>query len=453
MKVLRVLFFISIALVPIGTRVILFKFTGGFHEYEAVSFYLSDVFVLGFIFYYLGSYLKAFKNFFSNKLKLSLGSFLFFSFVSIFLSISFGLSLYSLLRLLEVVLFSIFSATILRKDDFKKIFLILAIFSVFESFVAIGQFVLQKDVGLQFLGESHLGIFPGISKVPAGGGVLLRAYGTFPHPNILGAFLLTGLVSLLYFYFLTSIEPGRKYFTGAIRRLFISVGLFFVIFGITLTFSRTAWILAFLVVASFVLYGFLRPRGIVSSRLYGLGSWFLKYRSRSLALRLITISVFFVYLFSVPFGDVFVPRASVSIGEPSVSYRVVYNKMALHIIKEHPLGVGIGSEVITAYKEKIFEGYHLTESWQWQPIHNIYLLAASEIGVLGALGFLLFFVFIFLNLLKKDFTHEKFSVAVLIFAFLLFGLVDHFFWTLQQGRLMFWLVVVLAIFISNKQRN
>ena len=57
-------------------------------------------------------------------------------------------------------------------------------------------------MGFWFLGESILGPeIPGVAKIVVAGGKILRAYGTFPHPNILAAFLLLGLFSSYYFLF------------------------------------------------------------------------------------------------------------------------------------------------------------------------------------------------------------------------------------------------------------
>ena len=78
----------------------------------------------------------------------------------------------------------------------------------------------------------------------------------------------------------------------------------------------------------------------------------------------------------------------------------------------------------------------------YQPVHNIYLLIYSETGILGITAFGLFLTF-----LIKDFIvntkMEKlyhYSFLIMFLSFLFVGLFDHFLWTLQQGRLMFWLL-------------
>jgi len=77
------------------------------------------------------------------------------------------------------------------------------------------------------------------------------------------------------------------------------------------------------------------------------------------------------------------------------------------------------------------------------------LLIGSEIGVLGLSVFLVFLVKILISNFKflifkqtEDYKYLRFGITTLMFAALLgFGLFDHFLWTLQPGRLMFWLVL------------
>ena len=45
MKLARFFFYIFLVFVPFGTRVLVYQFTTGFHEYEAVFLYASDVFL------------------------------------------------------------------------------------------------------------------------------------------------------------------------------------------------------------------------------------------------------------------------------------------------------------------------------------------------------------------------------------------------------------------------
>ncbi|HEY4474370.1 MAG TPA: hypothetical protein VJC06_00380, partial [Candidatus Paceibacterota bacterium] len=75
-------------------------------------------------------------------------------------------------------------------------------------------------------------------------------------------------------------------------------------------------------------------------------------------------------------------------------------------------------------------------------VHNIYLLIYSETGILGITVFILFLVFLvkdFIASTKMDKLYH-YSFLTMFLSFLFIGLFDHFLWTLQQGRLMFWLL-------------
>ena len=70
----------------------------------------------------------------------------------------------------------------------RAIFLFLAIAGLIESIIAFFQFYWQGDLFNTELARTF--VDPGL---------LLRAYGTFPHPNILAAFLILSIIAILYF--------------------------------------------------------------------------------------------------------------------------------------------------------------------------------------------------------------------------------------------------------------
>ncbi|MFQ5419718.1 MAG: hypothetical protein ACE5EY_05080, partial [Anaerolineae bacterium] len=68
---------------------------------------------------------------------------------------------------------------------------------VVQTAVALTQFIIQDDLGLRWLGELDLHRYPGGGSIlAAGGAYFLRAYGLTPHPNILGGFLASGILTL-----------------------------------------------------------------------------------------------------------------------------------------------------------------------------------------------------------------------------------------------------------------
>jgi O-antigen ligase len=75
-----------------------------------------------------------------------------------------------------------------------------------------------------------------------------------------------------------------------------------------------------------------------------------------------------------------------------------------------------------------------------QPVHNIYLLVLSELGIIGFFFFLILLFFSLRTILKN----KNLVVAVLLFEVLFLGLFDHYFLTLQQGQLLFALIIGLS---------
>jgi O-antigen ligase len=117
----------------------------------------------------------------------------------------------------------------------------------------------------------------------------------------------------------------------------------------------------------------------------------------------------------------------------SFTVRIKLAESALEIIKENPLlGVGAGNFVIgLSQREQI---------WQWlywlQPVHNIFLLLSSELGLLLA-GF---FIFTYLKLFFNS--SKNWMLLACLFSITLTGLFDHYWLTLIQNQ------ILLAIILS-----
>lgn len=483
----RFFFYLFLSTAFFGYRRMLFQFTTGFDEYEAIFLYASDILMFLFLgaaahalrreskLAYLAGY---FKKHTYNFLPIFLILFLVLAGISVFPAAYKFIALYDFLRLIFLVLMAVTLSGLIKKGmiKFKFIFLILVILGIFEAVIGFGQFVHQGSLGLRYLGESYLpplfsatglaGPFTaGIAKVDIGGTKLLRAYGTFPHPNVLSAFLLLSLLSLYYFWMspvrgcegpqsastsngMSSEFSWREFFKGKISELkmarlfrfvgaeiFIGAGIFLIWLGLLFTFSRTAWAIGILFSLFWVGYFIFRR----------------EYRRRAVKLAVILIATLALLVFSY---NLFIfPRAQISTSEPSVSYRLAYNDLGFKIIKENLLGVGMGNQVIYAVKQNLYAALGMPLVWQWQPVHNIYLLMAAELGVLGLLVFLCFLALLIFNVIrnKNIFALDVFSVTALfmLFALSLFGLSDHFLWTLQPGRLMLWLVIGMVLATTN----
>lgn len=112
-----------------------------------------------------------------------------------------------------------------------------------------------------------------------------------------------------------------------------------------------------------------------------------------------------------------------------VTHRIELIKVSLQLIKEHFwLGVGLNNFIPNLVKVSST----FVNAWELQPVHNIFLLVFSELGIIGlcALCFMLY---------APLMTHSLPLIAILIT-----GLSDHYWITLQQNILLFVFVLVTS---------
>jgi O-antigen ligase len=246
--------------------------------------------------------------------------------------------------------------------------------------------------------------------------VITRAHGTFPHPNIFGGFL---FVSLLMTQFLFLKE----------KKKLLAVAIFFQIFTLFLTFSRAA-ILAYLM-GSALLFFYSR-----------------KLEWKSLA-KVIGFSLVFSLFFLLPAlqdrGGIFNYNATV---QSSDQGRVLFHEIAFNMIKEHPLlGVGFNHFLVRMQE---FSPVALAGD-QFFPVHNIYLLIASEEGVIGLLLFSLFLGSILFGVFKSEMTLERATLLSIFVGFLLIGCFDFYLLAgTQHGRLLFFMIAGLLSFSAKR---
>jgi len=420
----KVIFYLLIFCLPFQTRKVLYQFGDGFSEWTSVYLYLTDLLILLiFLFWFLRMRKE---RFFKNGLTVRkvqeiikcpgfwLAAFLIVCLISLVQAKNIQLGFYHWIKLLELAgLFFYLRYNFRQLFNFERLAQILIASGLFQSFIALGQYTSQKSLGLRYLFESPLGQErAGVAKIVVEGTKMIRPYGSFPHPNLLAAFL---FLSIFCFYFLWL---NKKH--SFIKSCSLLIVFCLLIFALGLTFSRMIIIAFLLVSLLYFILTFLRARQTTDNNLFK---------------RIISIFLLFAVfcsLFTVLVWPEISSRWQISLTEQSVGLRVFYNETAFLIIKEHAwLGIGLGNFVW-----EIREMLHLLSAWLHQPVHNIYLLIASEIGLIGLILFLVFIFQLFRKISRKEY-----FLLLLVSSFLFIGLFDHFFWTLQQGQLMFWLVL------------
>ncbi len=420
---------------------------------------------------------------------------------------------------------------------------------LFQSVVAIVQFLLQSSLGMTLLQESIVSPFaPGIAKIIIANSIFVRSYGFFPHPNVLAGYLaitilLTLAYPLIFHTRLFHVEQSSKKKHVVPRGTITGTGniwvclcstwnnmknnpmfhvehgvmvyrmvLFIQILGLLVTFSKSAilGLIAAIVYLAFQLFhveqlrldksrNMIVPRGTTSvhdnqtdgncftwnkgvaiSTLCGILFHVEQYK-KSYFLGILTITLFIInlnwYYFLI---------------QP-IQERLFFEKEFVSVISSNPFsGIGLGQSVYSLqnfFDTKLF-------SWQLQPIHSVFQLIIVETGFIGLMLFLFFIALLwyFSRQMRyvprgtvsgvslycstwngveiKDRGGDMFHVeqgvynrtsvprgtvqqnrirVMLSAVMILIGcisLFDHYFYDIQQGQLLFWLIVGLLAAVS-----
>jgi O-antigen ligase len=371
--------------------------SGIYVNYLVSTVSILDIGIFLFLFSFLvqrgpSFYFKIFKN-----LKTGMLLFLFYLIVQNIL-LSNLLTAFNSFRIFFYLL-AIMSAVIYYKEEnLKKLFFpasfVLFLNVLLQGVLGVVQVLRGSSLGLGFLGESQVvSGMQGSSFISLSERVFLRAYGTFPHPNILAGFL---ILTILF-----GIVCSRK-FSGMGVSLTILSFCF-----LPFTFSRSA----FLVGGLILLILFVRSISKVRSKAFSA----------------------FPLLFLERFGNL------VQGGDSSWTERVALFKVSLEIIKENFfLGTGVGNFVkaMGDHAPRTSRGILLL-----QPVHNIFVLIFTELGVFG---FLLFFYVLVKTFLENVKRFTYFKVAVLL-SILIVGFWDHYLFSLPQGLGIFMFLYLLLV--------
>lgn len=278
------------------------------------------------------------------------------------------------------------------------IFFALALTVVGEATLAIIQFFKESTLGLWILGERTFTIStPGIAKFDFYGEEFLRPYATFPHPNMLAAFM---LLAILLLGFLRTGMSGFR-----IIVLFATAALL-------LTVSRVT------IVA-----------GLVSALIFTRN----KYRLLILALLILLLPILYTRFLSLANFDnlTFVRREELSL----VALKAWYSSPIF--------GVGLNNFIPTG--ENLFTS---GPSRFLQPVHNIFLLALSETGIIGLFGLIILIGYPIFRLIKQSPLRNRQNILLGVWAVVIFlGLFDHYFLTLPQGIRLLFLIWGLSFII------
>lgn len=286
-----------------------------------------------------------------------------------------------------------------------------------QGLLAIQQFVNQKVFALSWLGLASHSASLGSSIIQTGQRLVMRSYGSLPHPNILAGWLaLAWLCGLIIRLRLVTKKTPLTY------RLSLDFSLVVILFALILTFSRSAWLAA------------------------GLATlWLLIVATKKINLKqsliAATIIIVTTIILALPYWSIISSRVSAPVGANisalekfSYTDRLQTIKNGWQIFTQAPIfGVGIGNS--TAIIAQQLQPTLLVK--YAQPAHFTPLAVADELGIIG-----LIIVGIFLWLWRPKQLLSWY--APLLAIPLISGLFDHYWFTLWAGLSLGILILILA---------
>ncbi|MEK7139237.1 MAG: O-antigen ligase family protein, partial [Patescibacteria group bacterium] len=241
----------------------------------------------------------------------------------------------------------------------------------------------------------------GTAVVEVGGERWLRAYGAFPHPNMLAIWLALGLVAVIWLATQAKTASQRWLVYGAAMIMVPTL---------VATFSRAGYIAAAVGMLVVLVRVWQQQR---FNRVVGLTVGIMAVMA--------TLSVALWWPILTTRVD-----ATSRLEQQSIDQRLVQYDQASQLIQRYPIG-GVGLSNMTA---AVVTNLNATPpAWWYQPVHSLYALPVVELGIVGGLLWAIFLVTIAVTRYQSAWVGLG---AVLLAA----GLFDHFLWSLYPGVMM-----------------
>ncbi|MFH1047443.1 MAG: O-antigen ligase family protein [Patescibacteria group bacterium] len=323
----------------------------------------------------------------------------------------------------------ILAATYKIRPSLSKSLAVLSVGGVVQALFSIWQFVAQGVTPSKWLGmAAHLPEVAGTFVVETAAGRWLRAYGTLPHPNMLGIYLAVAALASLYL----SVSLRGRWRGAALSALALNV------VGLTLSMSRSA-ILAFVIaLAIFVSLSFLLRHS-------GPKEWRLVIGAVGVAMLTLVASL---ALLRDPATVRLLGRGRLE----KISVESRFNQLddvRLLLADSHIFGIGPGMMPFALYERD-----RNRSPWDYQPAHMTPLLLLVEIGALGALAYLMYIGGIFAQMiatLKRGIGFDEAALYSSFIAIIVTGLFDHFPWSSWFGQLLTVLLAGLILSVAVRQ--
>jgi len=286
-----------------------------------------------------------------------------------------------------------------------------ALGAAWTSALGVWQAFTQTSFESSWLGvASHPPFQAGASVVETASGRHLRAYGTLPHPNVLGAYAAAGLVAV----FALASEAGKH------RRLLLPLAGV-IAAGLVATFSRSAWLAAFAAVG----FALAVPLAVDKAARFRLRP-FLACAALAAAL---------VAALSLPVLSARLTGEG-RLEAKSIEERASSAGEGYEILRRYvAMGTGVGNYLPTAFLEFGFP----EDPFSVQPPHFVPLLVGAELGFFGLailLGFVVFWWFDAIWLMRRSRSSRVAIAAALPIVILVAACFDHFPYDIFAGTML-----------------
>lgn len=292
--------------------------------------------------------------------------------------------------------------------------------------LAYWQFVTQYIVGSPWLGmASQDPMIRGVSVVMSGSARVLRAYGGFPHPNILGGWISVAICLLAWLW--SQINQRRD-------RVACLVGLGFFSGALVLSFSRAAWIACAVSMLAWVIATWRSRRFFSSSSFLSQKPWRMLIPLSAIVCSMLVVGFWQRSAIFTRFDP------SVRLEAKSIDERAESLKQGLRLLREHvAFGTGPNAERVFIVEQQ----YASLRQYVLEPPHNVFLLVVVHFGLIGStcLAALVFFTWQYFRRRRIDQT----LVYPLIATFFILATFDHYLWSLWAGETLLALGILLTI--------
>ena len=322
---------------------------------------------------------------------------------------------------MQVVILSLFVVTLVRNHVQPRVVLFWFVSALLPvAILGCVQYATQQVVGSSWLGiASQLPETAGVSVVEHGVYRVLRIYGTFPHPNIFGGWLVSGIIAS--FIAVLRVETKKR----ALFFIFASALLSLVLL---LTYSRSAWIAAVVGVLGLFLTPLLTKAG---------RGEVLKNLKNQFCILALLASFFCVVIVGYSQRDHILARSDTSsrLESKSVDVRLQSLKDGWSVFRRHPwIGIGPNAELLA-----LAARYPTLAPAPLESPHNVYLLAFEDIGIIGSIAVLGLLVIAVRNI------EDKKRAVVFVLPILVLGMFDHYLWSYWGGQSLVAIVALLSL--------